>query len=205
VLVTHFIQGAAAGFLLAIPVGPVALICIRQALLHGLLCGFLTGMGAAGADALFGYLAAYGVSALSETVVWHSHSVRLVGGALLLLFGIVVFRQKTLDRRGRQPRNLLGSALATFLLTVSNPAVLLAFGAIFAALGIAHEPMSEPRVAALVLGVFSGSCTWWLSLAGLSELFRNRLTLDLLLRVNRVLGFLIGGIGLAAMASSLAF
>lgn len=204
-LLTHFLLGAAAGFLLAVPVGPVALICVRQALLHGPVFGFLTGLGAALADALFGYLAVYGVNALSENVVLHSESVRLVGGGVLLFFGIVVFRQKTLSTRGRQPRNLIGSAITTFFLTVSNPVVLLAFGAIFAGLGIAQEPMDEIGVGCLVAGVFVGSAVWWLSLSALSGLFRHRLTLDALVAVNRWLGLMIGALGFVALASSIAF
>lgn len=204
-LVSSFIQGAVAGFLLAVPVGPVALICIRQALVHGVLFGFLTGIGAAFADALFGYLAVYGVTALSESVMSHSGSVRLVGGALLLLFGIAVFRQKTLKTRGRQPRDLLPSAVATFLLTISNPVVLFAFGAIFAGLGIAHEPLGGAQVGSIVAGVFLGSSTWWLSLSLLSEGIRHRLSLELLVWINRWLGLVIGGIGFAVLLSSLAF
>ena len=204
-LVTHFLQGAAAGFLLAVPVGPVALICVRQALLHGLVFGFLTGIGAALADAVFGVLAVYGVTALSESVILHSESVRLVGGAVLLFFGVLVFRQKTVSTRERQPRNLIGSAVTTFFLTLSNPVVLLAFGAIFAGLGIAREPMDEIRMGCLVAGVFVGSAAWWLSLSALSGLFRHRLTLETLVAVNRWLGLMIGGLGFVALASSIAF
>lgn len=204
-LVTHFIQGAAAGFLLAIPVGPVALICVRQALLHGLAFGFLTGLGAALADAVFGYLAVYGVSALSDSVMLHSETARLVGGGVLLFFGIVVFRQKTVSTRGRQPRNLIGSAITTFFLTLSNPVVLLAFGAIFAGLGIAQEPMNGIGMGCLVSGVFLGSALWWLSLSALSGVFRQRLTLGALVAVNRWLGLMIGGLGFVAIASSIAF
>lgn len=201
---TSFIQGATAGFLLAVPVGPVALICIRQALVHGLLFGFLTGIGAALADALFGYLAVHGVSALSESVAWHSGSLRLAGGAVLLLFGIFVFRQKTLTARALQPRNLVGSAMATFFLTLSNPIVLLAFGAIFAGLGIGHEPMDRAQVGSVVTGVFLGSAAWWLALSVLSGFFRHRLSLDALVCVNRWLALLIGGFGLIVLASAIA-
>lgn len=204
VLVSHFIQGAAAGFLLAIPVGPVALICIRQALMHGLLFGFLTGMGAALADALFGYLAVYGVTALSENLILHSGSVRLVGGAALLLFGILVFRQKTITTHARQPRNLVGSGIMTFVLTLSNPAVLIAFGAIFAGVGIGHQPLSRALVGSLVIGVFFGSAAWWLSLSALSGLFRHRLSLNALVCVNRWLGLLIGTVGFVVLASAIA-
>jgi len=204
-VVTDFLQGAAAGFLLAVPVGPVALICVRQALFHGLIFGFLTGLGAALADAVFGYLAVYGVTALSEKVTLHTEFARLVGGAVLLFFGIVVFRQKTLTTRGRQPHNLVGSAITTFFLTLSNPVVLLAFGAIFAGLGVAREPMDTVRVGSLVTGVFVGSAAWWLSLSALSGLFRHRLSLDALVYVNRWLGLLIGGLGFVTLASSIAF
>lgn len=203
-LVISFIQGATAGFLLAVPVGPVALICIRQALVHGLLFGFLTGIGAALADALFGYLAVHGVNALSGSVTWHSESLRLAGGAVLLLFGIFVFRQKTLKARGFEPHNFVGSAMATFFLTLSNPIVLLAFGAIFAGLGIGHEPMDSAQVGSVVAGVFLGSAAWWLALSVLSGFFRHRLSLEALVCVNRWLGLLIGGVGLLVLASSIA-
>ena len=48
------IEGAAIGFLIAVPVGPAAVLCIRRSITVGAVAGYMTGIGAALGDAVFG-------------------------------------------------------------------------------------------------------------------------------------------------------
>ena len=59
-------KGFAAGFAIAAPLGPTAILCIRRTLDHGRLFGFATGLAAAIADAVLGAVAAYGLMQLSR-------------------------------------------------------------------------------------------------------------------------------------------
>ena len=59
-----FYRGIVLGLMIAAPVGPIGLLCIRRTLQKGLLIGLATGLGAACADTVFGAVAALGVSAI---------------------------------------------------------------------------------------------------------------------------------------------
>ena len=61
-----FLKGLAIGFSIAAPVGPIGLLCIRRSLADGLLIGLATGLGAATADAAYGCVAGFGLTAVSK-------------------------------------------------------------------------------------------------------------------------------------------
>ena len=59
------IKGIVLGFSIAAPVGPIGVLCIRRTLANGMKNGFLSGLGAATADAIYGLLAVLGISVVS--------------------------------------------------------------------------------------------------------------------------------------------
>ena len=65
------IKGLILGFSIAAPVGPIGVLCIRRTLSSGMLNGFLSGLGAATADAIYGCIAAFGVTAVSNLLLDH--------------------------------------------------------------------------------------------------------------------------------------
>ena len=85
--ISYFVRGLAIGFAIAAPVGAIGLLCIRRTLADGRLPGFISGLGAATADALYGTVAALGLTAISSAIVAHQTTVRLVGGVFLLYLG----------------------------------------------------------------------------------------------------------------------
>jgi threonine/homoserine/homoserine lactone efflux protein len=210
-------RGFLIGLSIAAPVGPIGVLCIRRTLAYGRLSGLITGLGAATADALFGSIAALGLTALSALLVEQQMILRLTGGVFLLYLGIRTSLEKpkpalqTAFKRGeldQEPaavspaeHRLVADYFSTFLLTLTNPMTIISFAAIFAGLGIAEA--SEPVQAfSLVTGVFLGSAAWWLLLSSLANAFRARfLTPNGLRLVNLVSGIIISGFGLAAIAS----
>ena len=74
------INGLVAGFIIAAPVGPVGMLCIRKALVDGHGAAFVAGLGAACADTLFGAIAALGISAVLDFIVNHQIPLKIVGG-----------------------------------------------------------------------------------------------------------------------------
>ncbi|HEY1793264.1 MAG TPA: LysE family transporter [Opitutaceae bacterium] len=168
------LEGLAIGFSIAAPVGPIGMLCIRRSLQDGMVSGLLTGLGAAAADAAYGAVAAFGLSAVSSLLVAHRSWIGVAGGLFLLWLGA-----RTLLRApsgAAEPALREGPAwtfLSTLLLTLSNPATILSFVAIFA--GLRPGGSGETGSALLVLGVFCGSCAWWLILSGGVALLRRRL------------------------------
>eukprot|EP01036_Dinobryon_divergens_P021952 gene21952-30173_t len=86
-------RGAVIGFAIAAPVGPVGLLCIRRTFAHGARTGLASGLGAATADAMYGLIAALGVSAVAALLLEHAAMLRIVGGLLMAALGIASLRR----------------------------------------------------------------------------------------------------------------
>lgn len=198
-----FVKGLILVFSIAAPVGPIGVLCIRRTLQGGRWVGLVTGLGAATADAFYGSIAAFGLTLASAFLLSIQTGLRLVGGLFLLYLGARAFFSAPAGQSARASAACLPAAyLSTFLLTLSNPATILSFLAIFAGLGFVENAASRPAGAVLlVLGVFSGSSLWWLLLSGGVSLLGPRLNAGALRWVNRVSGLLIGGFGFAAVIS----
>lgn len=199
-------KGALAGFVIAAPVGPVGVLCVHRTLRHGRLAGLAAGLGAACADAVYGCIAAFGLSLIADWLSSHQTMFRLVGGLFLLFMAwrMIGAARATVPPDAAQPprgEGLLDGFVYTFILTATNPITIVAFLGIFAFFGIGALGLSNAMAAWLVLGVFAGSSVWWLSLAGAATAFRHRLDGNGLRWVNGLSGLLMLGFGLYGLAS----
>ena len=196
------IEGILIGFMVAVPVGPLGLLCINRAFLLGPLTGLVSGLGVATADALAAGIAALGVSFVAEFLNDHQIILRLLGGAFLVYLGLSIYQTKPRQQPPPSRVNGLVSAYATTLfLTFSNPVTILSFIAIYA--GWHVESMSGRYVSAAILtsGVFIGSALWWVALfVGLTT-FREKFSLRIVGCIHRVSGALIAGFGLVILLS----
>jgi threonine/homoserine/homoserine lactone efflux protein len=196
-----FLKGLIIGFGMAVPIGPVGILCIRKTLVGGHLRGLIIGLGAATADSLFGSIAAFGLTFVSDVIASQHFWLRLVGGGILLFLGIRTFRAKRKDPVvPYENRGMLGSYLSAFLLVLTNPVTIFAFIAVFAAFGLGHK-LFIVSACILVLGVFTGSGLWFLILSYVATTFRKKLDSEGLRWVNRIAGVLIILSGTAALVS----
>jgi threonine/homoserine/homoserine lactone efflux protein len=167
-LLGFFLKGALVGVIIAVPAGPVGVLCIRRTILQGRIAGFVSGLGAATADAIFGVIAVGGLSFVSELLLDYKNWLRLAGGAFLLLIGVRAIRAEPRgnDRAQADPETLLRDYASTFLLTIANPITIFAFLAVFAAIGFTGDQTTFVDAAVLVAGVWLGSLLWWAGLTG---------------------------------------
>lgn len=163
---SSYLQGAVLGFSIAAPVGPIGLLCIRRTLTQGRGQGFATGMGAATADALYGCVAAFGFTVIAQALVEQTRWLQLAGAAFLLYIAYRTFRsgaaRQTAAQGGPGGDGYWRAYAETLLLTLANPMTILSFLGLFAGLNIGE---GTGAAVWLVLGVFSGSAAWWLSLS----------------------------------------
>ena len=195
-------KGILIGFSIAAPVGPIGVLCIRRTLAEGRATGFVSGLGAATADAIYGCIAGFGLTLVTRFLMDQQVWLRLFGGAFLCYLGV----KTVLSRPAKQAASAKGSGLAgaygsTFLLTLTNPMTILSFAAVFAGLGLASAGGSYASASILVLGVFAGSALWWLMLSGGVSLLRSRFDVPGLEWVNRISGVIITGFGVVALLS----
>ena len=68
---TPLVKGIVIGFIIAAPVGPVGVLCIRRALADGQVAAFVAGLGAAVADTIYGAVAALGLTLVTDFLTDH--------------------------------------------------------------------------------------------------------------------------------------
>jgi threonine/homoserine/homoserine lactone efflux protein len=198
------LRGFILGLAIAAPVGPIGVLCIRRTLAQGRTFGFVSGLGAATADAIYGCIAAFGLTAISALLVRQQDLLRLSGGLFLCYLGVRTMLARPTDRSAAAEGQGLGGAyFSTLLLTLTNPITILSFVAVFAGLGVGGAGSGYGAAAAIVLGVFLGSAAWWFLLSGGVSLVRDKFDARAMLWVNRISGVIILGFGVAALVSLL--
>ena len=197
-----FLKSILVGLGIAVPMGPVGVLCVRRTLTHGPLLGLTSGLGAAFADCLYGAVAAFGLAAVENWIVDHGEWFRLLGGLFLIVLGFWNMAKGPNERRGYEgSSNLLWAFCSTFALTLANPVTLLAFAAIFAALGLAGSVTSSLDATVLVSGVFVGASVWWIGLAGVVLALRRHVTPSWMKRIHYGSAMIVIAFGCYAVGS----
>jgi threonine/homoserine/homoserine lactone efflux protein len=195
-----FLRGLIIGFSIAAPVGPIGILCIRRTLAEGRASGFLSGLGAATADAFYGCVAGFGLTVISAFLADQRFWIQLIGGVFLLALGIKILRAVSSEHAASASgKGLVASYVSTFFLTITNPMTILSFAGIFAALGVADTGGDISAAGLLILGVFTGSAAWWLMLSVGVGLMRERFTSRMLGWTNRLSGIVLVVFGVLAV------
>jgi threonine/homoserine/homoserine lactone efflux protein len=204
------IEGVAIGFLIAVPVGPAAVLCIRRSITVGAVAGYMTGIGAALGDAVFGAVAAFGLSFVEQFVHERERWLIGIGGVGLMIMGWTTMRHRprtvgdpVADDREHRVSTHFQYASSSFFITVFNPLTVMAFGAAFAGRNLAGVGASLPDAALLVASVFCGALAWWTIICAASVSMRATFTGTGLLWLNRCSGAIILGFGVVALISLL--
>jgi threonine/homoserine/homoserine lactone efflux protein len=176
-------NGIIIGFCLAAPVGPIGLLCIRKTLMFGWSAGFVSGLGAACADGLYGCIASCGLAVVSQFLIAHAGALKLIGGIFLCYLGIKTIigctKHRLSDSEKTEKRAyvfLVGDFISVFFLTLTNPLTILSFIAIFGGMGVVSMAHDYIQAVMLACGVFIGSALWWLVLSSATALLRSKMT-----------------------------
>lgn len=195
-----FLRGLIIGLSIAAPVGPIGVLCIRRTLSEGRRVGLLTGLGAASADAMYGYVAGFGLVFISSVLVGQQVWLRIIGGLFLCFLGVKTLLSRPAEHAASIRRYGHAEAyVSTFFLTLTNPMTILSFAGVFAGLGLSRG--SYVSAGLLVVGVFSGSAIWWLFLSSMVSAFRSGFDARRLQWVNRFSGIIILTFGVFALVS----
>jgi threonine/homoserine/homoserine lactone efflux protein len=180
----------------------MSLLCIQRTLTQGRLTGLVSGLGIAAADALYGAVAGFGLTAISTLLLEQQVWLRLVGGLFLLWLGARTLVSPPAARAAAATATGLASAFGSMLaLTATNPTTILSFAAIFAGFGVAGSGGDVGAASGLVLGVFIGSALWWLVLTTSVGWASGAITPRVLGWVNRGAGLIFLAVGLVALLS----
>jgi threonine/homoserine/homoserine lactone efflux protein len=209
-------RGLVLGVVIAAPVGPVGLVCIRRSLQKGLVAGLATGIGAAMADALFAAIAVLGVTAIMDFIHHHEVSIRLVGGVIVLATAWHAWRDtpkpppnegdiKLVEKVAHLSHNaravdFLRWLLSGLVITLTNPLTLFGTLAVVAAFGGITEKL---EVGILVGGIFCGSVAWWCLLSGGISLVRDKCSESRIVVINRITAVFLAALAVWAFISGM--
>ena len=190
--ISFFFKGFLVGLIISAPIGPVGALCIQRTMTKGKLSGILSGFGAATGDSVFAVIAVFGLTFISGFLDEKEAWFRIVGGIILLYFGLRVYLSKVVDCSDQGSEiNHFGTFGSAFLLTISNPLVILSIIAVFAVLGIVNPTVSYPSTALLILGVFSGAISLWIITCHLLANYRSKMGQRGVMMVNKITGLFI--------------
>jgi threonine/homoserine/homoserine lactone efflux protein len=199
-LLSLFLQSLLIGLSIAAPVGPIGLLTIQRTLHSGSAVGLATGLGAAVADAVYGALGAYGVSAMINALTAARLPLAVGGGVFLLWMAWSIWRAPVAVRAAEASggNDLLRCFAGTFALTLSNPATILSFIAVFGVMA-GRAAVASPAV--MIAGVLIGSALWWLLLSTVVGRLRERFDARWRRRVNVVSALVLAGFALWQFAT----
>ncbi|MEW9701090.1 LysE family translocator [Paenibacillus sp. SI8] len=193
------------GITIAAPVGPIGVLCIRRTIAFGRLHGFLSGLGAATADAFYGVIAGFGLTLISNFLLDQKLLLQAVGGLFLCYLGVQTYRSKpAADPAKANEESRFKSYVSTFMLTITNPMTIMSFLGVFAGLGMGNAQGNVGASVALVIGVFLGSALWWLALSLTVGIFRDRLKVSTFRWINRISGVIVLIFGVVSLLGLLA-
>lgn len=198
------IKGLFIGVICSAPCGPVGVLCIQRVLKKGFRFGIITGMGAALSDIIYALVSGLGMSFVTEFVKNESNKLimQLAGSAMLLVFGLYMLfsKPKNRDVKVSQDKTFLNNFLTAFLLTFSNPLIILLFLVLFARFDFI-TPDLPINMGLGFIAIIVGAMLWWFFLSFVINKIRNAFS-D---RYIRALNITIGSIVIAAAIAGFVF
>ncbi len=191
-------KGLILGFSVAAPVGPIGVLCINRTINKNFAAGFVSGLGAATADLLYGFVAGLGLTVISTFLIDQKLWIQIIGLIFLIYIGIktIIKKDNELEFKSLTDKGLLKDYLSTLALTITNPMTILFFIAVFAGLGLSNTINGFYPVIQLIAGVFIGSSIWWLILSGITAKLKTRISKKILKKIDLLSGIFILFFGL---------
>jgi threonine/homoserine/homoserine lactone efflux protein len=191
--IIYILKGLLLGFSVAAPVGPIGILCINRTINKNFSAGFFSGLGAATADLIYSSIAIFGLTLISNFLIEQKLWIQSIGIIFLIYTGIKTIKKKDvkMDFNVSLDKGLLKDYFSTLFLTMTNPLTILFFIGIFAALGLSNSIEGTSIAIQLLLGVFTGSCIWWLFLSGLVNQLKKKISKNLIKKIDLISGVLI--------------
>lgn len=189
------IKGLIVGILASAPMGPVGVLTIQRTLNKGRWFGMVTGLGAAASDIIYAAVSLLGMSFVMDFIenprnmFWF----KVIGGILLMLFGIYTYLSNPTENLRPTSQNkgsLMHNGITGFLVTFSNPLIILLFIALMARFEfVVPEHYVEQGVG--YLAIFGGALIWWFGLTYLIDKLRSKFQVSTICLINRIIGSIV--------------
>lgn len=187
------LNGMLVGIIASAPMGPAGVLTVRRTLNKGLWFGFATGVGAAISDMIYATITLWGMSMVMEWVERPStlFYLKLGGSVLMLLFGWYTYRAMPSQvPPGKSRGSLMSNMFTGFLVTLSNPLIILLFLALFARFEfvVIGHPLEQLLG---MLSMLAGALIWWGGLTHMVDKVRSTFQIRTISRINRIIGIVV--------------
>lgn len=174
------------------PMGPVGVLCVQRTLNKGRWYGFVTGIGASVSDIIYAAITAFGMSFVVDIVNNDQNRfyLQIAGSLMLLGFGCYTWRTdptRNMHRSGNSKGTLLHNGVTAFLVTFSNPLIILLLVALFAqfAFVLPNHPF---EMIIGFLSIVAGALLWWFGLTWLVDKIRGIFNDNGIRIINQIIG-----------------
>ena len=190
------VKGMIVGIVCSAPMGPVGVLCVQRTLNKGRWYGFVTGLGAATSDLIYALLTGFGMSFVMEFIdnPQYKFYLQIFGSILLFCFGYYCYksdpRKKVHTGKKKQKGTLLHNYGTAFIVTFSNPLIILLFLATFAQFAFV-VPEHPVEMSLGYLSIIGGALLWWYGLTWLVDRIREFFSLNSIVLINRIIGTIV--------------
>lgn len=167
VLLSTIIYGILIGMIISAPLGPVGLLCLRESIYGGRKEGLLIGVGATISDTLYALIVYKGVGMVLEHLEANNDMLRLIGGVVIVIFSYFVYKHaaqkmKYTPTKRLSKRHGARKVLTAFLVTLSNPLIILLILPLFARFNFV-QATDNPRLTLIIAmtAIAIGCMLWW--------------------------------------------
>jgi len=197
------LKGYAIGLFISLPITPIGILCLKRMLARGPLIGFISGCGSATADFIYSILAALSIAYITLQLQEHPIAIQLISGIVLCTLGVYILKTppKNISSDLAKGTDYWHAYLSACMLTLSNPATIITFAGMFAAIGLAPHYATSNTALTIATGVFLGAMTWWLLSSTILSVLKPKISSRSLEKINTICGILIISFGIIALVS----
>lgn len=200
-------KGIIIGVIASAPMGPVGILCIQRTLNKGRWYGFVTGVGAACSDLFYALITGLGMSFVMDFIrnAQNKFYLQISGGVMLLIFGVYCFKSnpmKKMHQSSNQRGTLWHNGLTAFLVTLSNPLIVLLFMATFAQFAFI-VPQAPVEMCVGFMSIIFGALLWWFGLTWLIDKVRGKFDVYGIILINKIIGSVVVIFSLIALIGTI--
>lgn len=200
------IKGFIIGILVSAPMGPIGILCVQRTLNRGRWHGFFTGLGAMMSDLIYAIIMLAGISIVEDFFSKNEIILQIAGSIVLILFGYKVFRTNPL--KGWSPElksndtRYIKDFVTSFLLTLSNVAILIIFITLFARFHFNPLEYGASGIAISLVAIAGGALFWWFSLTLIISRLQKHFNRKGLILLNKSIGSILMLVGVLGALSN---
>lgn len=200
-----FLKSLLIGLSVAMPIGPISTLAIKNCLVRGFKIGFATSFGASITEGFYGFVATGGLAFISHFLTTYVSEIRVISGLALVIlaaYEIIKARDFSFAEIKTKSRGFFGTMFLTTFLTLGSPMTIALFIGIFATM--TGVQLSSEEMAVTVFGIFMGSVLWAVILCGTISAIRHKLSHKMMAAVKILAALIIGSFGLYGIVSVIA-